>query len=74
MILPFISGSDPGLALPLVSLQNSEVYINVTLRAMNDLYTVVDVDPGSTTYESAHRSCELSSTAFPVSSSGYRSS
>jgi hypothetical protein len=33
-----------------VSLQNSEVYINVTLRALNDLYTVVDVTPGSPTY------------------------
>jgi hypothetical protein len=41
---------NPGLALPLVSLQNSEVYINVTLRALNDLYTVVDVSPGSPTY------------------------
>lgn len=41
---------NPGLALPLVSLQNSEVYINVTLRALNDLYTVVDVNPGSPTY------------------------
>lgn len=41
---------NPGLALPLVSLQNSEVYINVTLRALNDLYTVIDVNPGSTTY------------------------
>ena len=41
---------NPGLALPLVSLQNAEVYINVTLRALNDLYTVVDVTPGSTTY------------------------
>jgi hypothetical protein len=41
---------NPGLALPLVSLQNSEVYINVTLRAMNDLYTVVDVAPGSPTF------------------------
>jgi len=36
---------NPGLALPLVSLQNSEVYINVTLRALNDLYTVIDVNP-----------------------------
>jgi hypothetical protein len=36
---------NPGLALPLVSLQNSEVYINVTLRAVNELYTVVDVNP-----------------------------
>jgi hypothetical protein len=41
---------NPGLALPLVSLQNSEVYINVTLRALNDLYTVIDVNPASITY------------------------
>lgn len=40
---------NPGLALPLTSLQNSEVYINVTLRALNDLYTVIDVNPGNTT-------------------------
>jgi hypothetical protein len=41
---------NPGLALPLVSLQNSEVYINVSLRSINDLYTVVDVNPQSPTY------------------------
>jgi hypothetical protein len=41
---------NPGLALPLVSLQNSEVYINVTLRTLTDLYTVVDVDSTSPTY------------------------
>jgi hypothetical protein len=41
---------NPGLALPLVSLQNSEVYINVTLRTLPDLYTVVDVNPTSSTY------------------------
>lgn len=41
---------NPGLALPLISLQNSEVYINVTLRALNDLYTVIDVNPSSLTY------------------------
>jgi hypothetical protein len=41
---------NPGLALPLVSLQNSEVYINVSLRSVNDLYTVVDVNPASLTY------------------------
>jgi hypothetical protein len=41
---------NPGLALPLVALQNSEVYINVILRNMNDLYTVIDVDPLSGTY------------------------
>jgi hypothetical protein len=41
---------NPGLALPLVSLQNSEVYINVTLRTTSDLYTVVDVVPSSPTY------------------------
>lgn len=41
---------NPGLALPLVALQNSEVYINITLRNLNDLYTVIDVDPASPTY------------------------
>jgi hypothetical protein len=41
---------NPGMALPLVSLQNSEVYINVTLRNLNDLYTVIDVNPNSPTY------------------------
>lgn len=41
---------NPGLALPLVALQNSEVYINVTLRNLNDIYTIIDVDPTSPTY------------------------
>ena len=41
---------NPGLALPLTSIQNSEVFINVTFRATNDLYTVIDVDPLSPTY------------------------
>ena len=41
---------NPGQALPLVALQNSEVYVNVTLRALNDLYTVIDVNPASATY------------------------
>ena len=41
---------NPGLALPLVSLQNSEVYIEVTLRQLSDLYTVVDTDSTSTPY------------------------
>jgi len=41
---------NPGMALPLVSLQNAEVYINVTLRPVTELYTVVDVTSGSPTY------------------------
>ena len=41
---------NPGLALPLVSLQNSEVYIEVTLRQLSDLYTVVDTTSTSLTY------------------------
>ena len=39
-----------GSALPLVSLQNTEVYINVTLRPLNYLYTVIDVVPTSPTF------------------------
>lgn len=41
---------NPGLALPLVSLQNSDVFINVTFRSITDLYTVVDVNPASSTF------------------------
>jgi hypothetical protein len=48
--LHFFFAENPGLALPLVSLQNSEVFINVTLRNLNDIYTVIDVNPTSTTY------------------------
>ena len=48
--LHFWFAENPGLALPLAALQNSEVYINVTLRNLNDLYTVVDVNPNSPTY------------------------
>lgn len=48
--LHFWFAENPGLALPLAALQNSEVYINVTLRNLNDLYTVIDVDNTSATY------------------------
>jgi len=41
---------NPGMALPLVSMQNSDISINVTLRPLNELYTVIDVNPLSTTY------------------------
>ena len=39
-----------GSALPLISLQNSEVYINVILQPITYLYTIVDVAPSSPTY------------------------
>jgi len=39
-----------GSCLPLVSMQNTEVYINVTLRPLKYLYTVIDVTPSSPTY------------------------
>jgi hypothetical protein len=48
--LHFWFSENPGLALPLVSMQNSEVYINVVLRPLNQLYTVIDVSPSSPTY------------------------
>jgi len=41
---------NPGMALPLVSMQNSDVFINVTYRPMNQLYTIVDVAPLSSTF------------------------
>ena len=39
---------NPGMALPLVSMQNSDVFINVTFRPLNQLYTVIDVNPLNT--------------------------
>lgn len=48
--LHFWFAENPGLALPLVSMQNSETFINVTLRPLNELYTVVDVVPTNPTY------------------------
>jgi hypothetical protein len=47
--LHFWFSENPGLALPLVSMQNSETSINVVLRPLNQLYTIVDVNPGITT-------------------------
>lgn len=41
---------NPGTALPLIALQNSEIFIHITLRPLNELYTVVDVNPLSRTY------------------------
>lgn len=38
-----------GLALPLTSMQNCEITINVTVRALQDLYTVVDTSALSIT-------------------------
>jgi hypothetical protein len=46
--LHFWFSENPGVALPLAALQNSEVYINVTLRSLTDLYTVIDVNPLNT--------------------------
>ena len=46
--LHFWFAENPGLALPLVSMQNSETYINVVLRPLNQLYTVIDVNPAAT--------------------------
>ena len=46
--LHFWFSENPGVALPRAALQNSEVYINVTLRSLTDLYTVIDVNPANT--------------------------
>lgn len=48
--LHFWFSENPGLALPLVALQHTDVYINVTFRNLNDLYTVIDTNPNSLTF------------------------
>jgi hypothetical protein len=39
-----------GTALPLVSMQNTDVFINVVLNPLVNLYTIVDTNPVNTTY------------------------
>ena len=39
-----------GLALPLVALQQHEVHVNIRLRPLKELYTVIDTDSTSPTY------------------------
>jgi hypothetical protein len=58
LIIPlhFWFAENPGMALPLVSMQNSDVFINVTFRPLNQLYTVIDVLPASPTYGQRIRS------------------
>jgi hypothetical protein len=41
---------NPGLALPLVAMQNSDIYVNVYYRPLTDLFTILDTDSGSPTY------------------------
>jgi hypothetical protein len=41
---------NPGLALPLVAMQNSDVAINVVYRPLADLFTILDTVPASPTY------------------------
>jgi len=55
--LHFWFAENPGMALPLVSMQNSDVFINVTYRPLNELFTVIDVNPLNTeTYGTRVRS------------------
>jgi len=44
--LPFWFHGKTGLALPLIALQYNEVYLDITLRPIYDLYTVIDPRPG----------------------------
>ena len=41
---------NPGLALPLVAMQNSDISINVVYRPLVDLFTILDVEPTSPSY------------------------
>jgi len=45
--LPFWFHGKTGLALPLIALQYNEVYLDITLRPIYDLYTVIDPRSGT---------------------------
>ena len=44
--LPFWFSTNPGLALPLVSLQYHEVYIEFECRPITELYTILETKSG----------------------------
>ena len=48
--IPLWFGTHSGLALPLIALQTHEVEVTLTLRRLNDLYTVRDLQFGSDSY------------------------
>lgn len=45
--IPFWFCKNSGLALPLIALQYHEVFINIELRSLIDLYTIIETDPES---------------------------
>jgi hypothetical protein len=48
--LNFWFSRNSGMALPLVALQQHDVHIQVRLRPLRELYTVMDTDPSSATF------------------------
>ena len=48
--LCFYFTENSGSYLPLIALQKTEVEIYITLRNVNDLYTIIDTDPSSPQY------------------------
>lgn len=48
--IPFWFATNPGLALPLLCLQYHDVYVNIELRRLSELYTIIETDPNNSNY------------------------
>jgi hypothetical protein len=56
--IPFWFCSHSGSTIPLVALQNMELRLEIDLRPMKHLYTVIDTNPASTTFGTRIRPSE----------------
>lgn len=53
--IPFWFSTHPGTALPLISLQKMEMRLEVDIRPLNEIYTVLDTNPQSSTFQTRIR-------------------
>lgn len=53
--LPFWFGEESGSAIPLIALQSMELRIEIEIRPLCELYTVLDTNPQSTTFQTRIR-------------------
>lgn len=53
--IPFWFCIHPGSALPLISLQKMEMRLEVDIRPLNEIYTVLDTNPQSSTFQTRIR-------------------
>lgn len=60
LLIPFWFSTNPGLSLPLIASQKNEYNIEIDIRPLNEIYTIIDTDPTSSTFNTRIRPTEKS--------------